>query len=136
MIRTLSGVATALALAITASPADATCVQGNAAGTWAAYSAGTTKGTYYWFKCALTINTAGKITTGSCTESNGLASPITGSVHLTVPADCTFTGTLDFTKFKEKATVDQATLSLDKQAVLGIGSILTNKFTFNMLKTK
>ena len=136
MTRTLSGIATALALTITAASADATCIQANAAGTWAAYSAGAAKGTYYWFKCALTIDTAGKITVGLCAESNGLASPITGHVRLTAPADCTFVGALDFTKFKEKATVDQATLSLDKQAVLGVGSVLTNKFTFNMLKTK
>jgi hypothetical protein len=136
MTRTLSSIAAALTLAITASSANATCVQANAAGTWAAYSAGTTTGAYYWFKCALTINAAGKITAGSCTESNGLASPITGSVRLTVPASCTFTGALDFTKFKQTATVNQATMSLDKQAVLGIGSVATNKFTFNMLKTK
>jgi hypothetical protein len=136
MIRTLSGAAMVLALTANVMPANAACIQGNAAGTWAAYSAGTTKGVYYWFKCALTIGPAGKIIAGSCTESNGLASPITGQVKLTEAANCTFTGTLNFTKFKETATVDQATLSLDRQAVLGIGSILTNKFSFNMLKTK
>jgi hypothetical protein len=136
MTRTLSSIATVLTLAMTASSANATCVQANAAGTWAAYSAGTTAGAYYWFKCALTINTAGKITAGSCTESNGLASPITGNVRLTVPANCTFVGALDFTKFKQTATVNQATLSLDKLTVLGIGSVAKNKFTFNMLKTK
>jgi len=131
----LFGFALGLTL-LAGAPANAACVQANAAGTWAAYSAGTTNGAYYWFKCAFAINPAGKITAGSCTESNGLASPITGSVHLSIPAACTFTGVLDFTKFKQNATVDQATLSLDKQAVLGIGSVGAAKFTFNMLKVK
>ena len=136
MFRTLSGVAMVLALAANATPANAACIQSNAAGAWAAYSAGTANGAYYWFRCALTIGPGGTITSGSCTESNGLASPITGQVKLTEAASCTFTGTLNFTKLKETATVNQATLSLDKQSVLGVGSILTNKFSFNMLKTK
>jgi hypothetical protein len=121
---------------VTSAPADAACTLADAAGTWAAYSAGTTNGVYYWFRCTFTFDTAGKITAGACVESNGAASAVTGSVHLAVPVYCAFTSTLDFTKFNLTATIDKATLSLDKQSVIGVGSILKSKFTFNMMKIK
>src|SRR5262249_1514986 len=131
----LFGMAASLALAASI-PAGAACTQANAAGIWAAYSSGTTAGNVYWFRCAMTINTAGKITGGSCAESNGQASPIGGSIRLTAPAACTYKADLTFSKFGQTATIDQATLSLDKEAVLGVGTFLNTKFTFNMLKTK
>jgi len=129
------GIAAALTLAANG-PAHATCIQANAAGTWAAYSAGTTNGDYYWFKCQFSIDTAGKIQRGACTESNGSSSAVAGNVHLIVPGGCTFTAALDFTTFKLKASIDEATLSLDKQTVLGVGTIQTQKFTFNMVKMR
>lgn len=116
--------------------ARAACIQANAEGSWAAYSAGTTNGNLYWFRCAMTIEAAGKITGGSCMESNGQASPIGGTIRLIAPAACTYRAELNFSKFGQTATIDQATLSLDKRAVLGVGTFLNTKFTFDMLKTK
>lgn len=131
----LFGAAACFALGVSAT-AQAACTQTNAAGTWAAYSAGTTGGDLYWFRCTLTINGAGKITAGSCTESNGQASPMGGTIRLVAAAVCTYRAALNFSKFGQTATIDQATLSLDKQAVLGVGTFLGTKFTFDMLKTK
>ena len=51
----LFGAAACFALGVSAT-AQAACTQTNAAGTWAAYSAGTTGGDLYWFRCTLTIN--------------------------------------------------------------------------------
>ena len=127
--------AAALTLLATAH-ADANCTQANAGGSWAAYAAGTVDGTYFWFRCTVAISAAGKITAGTCVQSDGQSTPVTGSLRLTVPADCRFNGTIDITKFKETSTINQATMSLDKQTVLGVGALPGQKFTFNMLKVK
>jgi len=41
-----------------------------------------------------------------------------------------------FHHIQAESPIDEATLSLDKQTVLGVGTIQTQKFTFNMVKMR
>ena len=105
--------------------ASAVCSQANVAGKSSAYvlaNSGTTGA--FTVSCSLVTNNTGKVT-GSCVSSLGINGPITaGQITLLNAAKCTFKGS--FTQSGQKATITSASLSPDKQVLVGVGTILAN----------
>ncbi len=120
---------------LTATVANAACVQGDLAGTWQVYSHGwdnAAGGFLWWNRCKVTFNASGTMTAGTCVASkNGEGGPISnGSGTLTVANACTFTA--QFTVGGLLNRVVHSTMSKDKEVVTGVGTFSGGAFSFQM----
>jgi hypothetical protein len=122
-------VATAALLTMPA-VAEASCLQGNAAGQWMAYSMNSAG---QGVNCRILVSATGTITSGSCTATGSGSFPVqSGSVRLANSVLCTFTGSIRFNGLTN--TVRHATMSRDKTVVEGLGSYSGGQFVFSMVK--
>jgi hypothetical protein len=112
----------------------AACTLAQMQGVWQAYSVGWDGIQANWARCKLTVNAAGRITTGSCTTSDGTTAPATnGSFALQAANTCTYTGRFTVSGFVNQ--LRHMTLSRDKESANGIGTS-TPPITFVFSLTK
>ena len=130
MFRVRRSIAAVVALLTMPAIAEASCLQGNAAGQWMAYSVNSAgQGVY----CRISVSTAGTITSGACTLASGGSFPVqSGNVRLANSVLCTFTGSIRFNNLTN--TVVHATMSREKTVVEGLGRYSGGQFVFSMVK--
>jgi len=142
MLRALIPAALLAATALgTAVPAGATCKQADIAGTWTAYSIGkdSTNNQLAWVSCNLVISAGGAFSTAtSSCVSSGHTVTVQGTLSLSGPAKCLYTGSLTIPSGPHTDPLPSVTLSLDKQTAAGAGGHngTTDVFVFTMVKTK
>lgn len=113
--------------------ANAACLQSDLSGTWQIYTVGANSSQVWWTRCKVSVNGAGTMSNGSCSNSLGQTGAITsGNAKMTVGALCTFTA-----QFHLGGALNQvvhATLSRDKTTGSGVGTFSGGGFMLSMTK--
>lgn len=128
------GLAAIGAIVIASQPVMASCTKGSPAGKWGAYSVGDGQSTGpYWVKCNLAIAAGGSIG-GSCSDSSGNSTQVTGSLSLLNASHCTYKGSVRYKSNGVVSNVTQATLAPNHDTASGVGTFSGGAFVFNMVR--
>jgi hypothetical protein len=133
----IAALAIAGATVLSPAVANAACTQGQLAGTWAAYAAGSSGAKGNWVRCEFKVNSTGAFAPASCPSTDGLGNtvPLTlssGKITMTTPAKCTFTG--HFVLQGKTYTIVHATLARDQLMATGVGTLPLATFVFMLTK--
>jgi hypothetical protein len=94
--------------------ATASCSSADVAGSWQSFTASSNP--YYWSTCTLQVNTAGKITGGSCSSDNGITDVTGGNLDLN--RDCAISGSLYVDG--DRNIIQAARLAADRNTIYGV----------------
>ena len=129
----------ALALAVAfgvSSQAGAACTQNFLAGKWSVYVQGAGSSSAA-IACNVVISSTGALSASSaCASTNGLSSPVRGSIKLLNANICDYSGTVTLTAFALKEQFLRSTLAPDRSVLSGVGYEASTKvgYVFTMIR--
>jgi len=113
----------------------ATCVQGDAAGTWHSYSNSVDfSDGYYWLRCKFVVNSTGVMNTTSswCKDPYGNTYYAQGGSSFLVSSACKVSGNINAYGVNNK--IVEAWLNRSKNVISGVGTWNNGWFTFTAIK--
>jgi hypothetical protein len=125
-----------LAACIAAGPASAGCSISDIQGTWSAYSVGAQDGASYWIKCAITVESDGRIAEGSssCSDMYNNRTKLAGGMKLKDASLCTYEGSVTLVADDEVDKISEVTLAPDHDMASGVGISPTDGFSFSLVR--